>query len=192
MNKLPQSFTSESFNNKVKITVISATVKFNPISDTNVLKNRFYKLEKKDILNCPNKFYNCDLLYYSYKESENICAKIFKNGTVHLSGLKSIENLESFSHELEQILGPIQDTKINMINTTFKVKSNNDLNSLKDILNHDIFYPIIYQPNIYHALKTSHKNGSKLLVFNNGSCCCIGKSMSDINKCVNDFIALLE
>ncbi len=144
-------------------------------------------------------FNNCECLYLEIEESHNICIKIFKNNTIQVSGLKSIEHIHTIQNIIKKKCNAETDFSISMINCCIRteslLKQKYNLLEVKNLLNSqkncDTFMAI-YQPTNYHGLKVRHSNGTKMLVFGSGSICVISNSFDNIYETIDNFFNTVE
>jgi len=183
---------------EMRIVTMTAIIRGNISFDKDLLmRSEYYKKETNidktnndKTNNDKKKFYNCESIYFEIQESQNICIKIFKNGTVQITGLKAIEH----AYVIRDLIDKSLVVSINMINCCLKTGIKYNLLSLKDIFNNSDKFMAIYQPTRYHGLKVRHNNGTKMLIYgtSSGSMCIVANSFDKINSSLDDFFGIIN
>lgn len=140
-----------------------------------------------------NVFSNCKTYSIQHKESTNISVKIFKNGTIHVTGCRTLETAAEVPYIIlkkEKLDHMSFVSKILMINSSFKVNAIESLRLLKDRIKVN-YKSAVYQPCKYHGLNIKSDDAT-LLVFSSGSVCIIADSPLKILDNIVKFKSLCE
>jgi len=153
------------------------------------------KIEQDDIKNID--FYNqCTLLLYSDYNNNQINLKLFRNGSITMTGCKDHsdgpyvvnkmivemkKHQQIFEYDEDQKDLHMKDFTITMINSDFFIGYRIDLLKLEGILskNYDIFFS--YDPKVYAAVKVSYM-WNKDNEVKNGVCHCSKKCIVSTKK----------
>lgn len=163
---------------KITVMTISSFVTIDENKNENKNENENFSLvdHKQDFIvkNGTRNFYNCKNYTYNNKES-NIKIKHFKNGSLQINGVKSIEmaykvlkDFQSFSNSNVDI---IAKSKITMINCNYKIDKNYSIQKLHKLLKQqrNLFKSVSYNPCIYHGTILKDHNKSTALIFSSGA-----------------------
>ena len=143
-------------------------------------------------------FRNQICLYYTNEKKKKRCFKFFCNGNIHITGYNDISCMDSdvvllyeklhFLIDSTQLPLSIIEKKIHMINLSFKISININLNILETNIRNKQWTPV-YEPEIYCAL-VLHTDFFKAIIFKTGSIIITGcKSMEQLQR---GFSVLLE
>lgn len=139
-----------------------------------------------------NEFMNQYTLKYSdNKGRKNV--KIFPNGKLHITGIKSFNEIQEISEsviDFSKKLNKVKDIEICLLNSNFHIGIGLNLYKLgeviKNINDENLIIPLtFYDPNKYPGIKLRYHNTS-LLIFSSGSIMVAGgKSLESVYLCVN-------
>lgn len=172
-----KDISSQVLNEKLRISTI--TLCFNLNSNLNMNKLSLHYLCKNK-----GKFYNAYIFNWQtkYQYTKVVSVKIFPNGKIQVAGCKTlmscayiirkcINKLVPFMEELNTY--NLNDIKIGMINSDFKLKNQINITKLCDLLNENLvdlngnFQSVVYQPIKYPAINTKFITNDNILDYNN-------------------------
>jgi len=193
-----------------KITVITFVIDTCKEINVTGLKSCSIDLETGSVSGCPavvgaKRFNNCTQIKFSYLESKNMNAKIFKNGKIHVTGLRNLNHIQYVSDAIVETIctsgsGPpcrtqevplVPKVSIKMINGNFKMPTKMPLHDLK-IKESDSIISRVYQPCKYHGLILKHILGPTFIVYNTGSVCVVSNDISKINESMPSLLSFLR
>jgi TATA-box binding protein (TBP) (component of TFIID and TFIIIB) len=161
-------------------------------------------LETGSVSGCPavvgaKRFNNCTQIKFSYLESKNMNAKIFKNGKIHVTGLRNLNHIQYITGAIVEALCPfgaqegslVPKVSIKMINGNFKMPTKMPLHDLK-IKDSSAIVSRVYQPCKYHGLILKHILGPTFIVYNTGSVCVVSNDISKINESMPSLLSFLS
>lgn len=128
--------------------------------------------------------------------------KIFPNGKIHITGVKSFNEIKYISDSVILFSGKknkVTNIEICLLNTNFHVGIGLNLHNLGEIIKNqeerdvNVDIPLsFYDPNKYPGLKLKY-NGTSILIFSSGSIMIAGgKTISSIELCVNFIKKLID
>jgi len=173
-----------------KVSTMTYVCKFSKIIDTNafyqvnvdkVIDRELYienKLKKTNKKGLPIKSFGNQITIKSHVKKYNI--KLFSNGKIQMTGIKSLEDTEYIQRKLQLIFETdIIGMEMVMMNVTFKITEQPihlyqlfDALSLQDLM-------VYYTPEIYPGLKLKY-NKSTAMLFATGSIIISTKDKNDI------------
>lgn len=173
-----------------KISTMTYVCKFSNIVNTHVfyeanvdkvidselyIENKQNKINKKGL---PVKSFGNQITIKSHVKKYNI--KLFSNGKIQMTGIKSIEDTEYIQNKLQLIFQTdIIDTELAMMNVSFKLSERpiHLYNLFDTLVLQDLI--VYYTPEIYPGLKLKY-NKSTALLFATGSIIISTKDETDI------------
>lgn len=125
-----------------------------------------------------NRFFNQLPFMCAFADStRSVSIKLFANGKVHMTGLRSMEEVHSISEAFADILADVcvrpaqaQHHRVLMINSNFKLGIPIQLRRICDTLNNHIDWEASYNPDIYPAVNARHLGlRTSVFLFGTGS-----------------------
>jgi len=125
-----------------------------------------------------NKFFNQLPFTCAFSEStRSVSIKLFANGKVHMTGLRTTEEVYSISEAFADVLADVcvrsarvQAHRILMINSNFKLGTPIQLRRVCDTLNSHVCWEASYNPDIYPAVNARNTAlNTSVFLFGTGS-----------------------
>lgn len=186
----------------MKISTITLDAKLNSRIDLNKMKElKIYDIKIKD-----KKFTNA--IICNFNDMEKITFKIFSNGSLQITGIKGLDNIEEIPEKiyktlkiyeeviLEKNLYKLSDIKIGMIRVYSEFNKSIDLIKLKNYINElnlDGINAAFYSPERFSGLILKYnKNNDKgtIIIFSTGKYSLMANNIDIINKMNNIFKCL--